>query len=641
MALRMMRENIRKFHWVLWIVIASFVLVYGYDYVQQREAPEAQPVLKVNGQEVPLIEVQRSLQAMSRFFQNQQPEQRKLLVNMILDSMINQILLNQLADRLGIVVTEEEANEVLRQQISALKNQVKAQNPDISEDELDQQVQAFLQNALVQQGYASLMDYRDEIIRSIRAQKVQQILGAPITVSPEEIRDFYEKEYVTVRFEYVHIRPDRYRAPQATEEELKAYYEAHRDRYMDKEKRRAEIYRIPIEAFISDIKVPEEEIKAYYEQHKDEFTEPPRVHARHILISTGERTPEEALQIAQELLDRIRNGEDFATLARTYSEDPGTRDQGGDLGWFSRGRMVKTFEDACFAAREGAVVGPIQTGFGYHIIQVLEKDPGGLQPLDKVRDIIVRKLAEPEARKKAESLAREIATALKSGTPIDAVNQKDRVKKETTPLFDVDTDTVPFAIRQSAFKLQNAGDTSEIIPLDDGYAVIRILEIRTPVPLAFESARNQVLQDWQEAKKLELAMKDAQELVRIAKEHQGDLKTAAEQLGFDLEEAGPLSRKDPFMAVPVKADFVQQLWQQPVQEVMGPISLAENGVLVYKITERHEFDEKDLKEKERSLKLRIIAQKRNLILQNIIKKLKEKAKIQRNEQLIQQLVTTG
>jgi parvulin-like peptidyl-prolyl isomerase len=92
------------------------------------------------------------------------------------------------------------------------------------------------------------------------------------------------------------------------------------------------------------------------------------------------RTEEEALALAKELVERLRAGEDFAELAREYSDDPGSKESGGDLGWFGRGRMVPEFEEAAFSLEPGEISDPVKTMFGYHIIQVLEKDPS--RPVD-------------------------------------------------------------------------------------------------------------------------------------------------------------------------------------------------------------------------------------------------------------------
>ncbi|MFZ5966672.1 MAG: peptidylprolyl isomerase [Bacillota bacterium] len=128
-----------------------------------------------------------------------------------------------------------------------------------------------------------------------------------------------------------------------------------------------------------EIKVTEEQIEAYYKDHKDEYSE--QVQASHILIKTVDDSmaplPEEQIQAAEkqirEIYDRVMNGEDFAKLATAYSQDPGSKDNGGDLGFFGRGMMVPEFEKAAFSLEIGKVSEPVKTEFGYHIIKVTGK----------------------------------------------------------------------------------------------------------------------------------------------------------------------------------------------------------------------------------------------------------------------------
>jgi peptidyl-prolyl cis-trans isomerase C len=149
---------------------------------------------------------------------------------------------------------------------------------------------------------------------------------------------------------------------------------------------------------IDNIEVSEEDIKAFYKEHESEYQTPEMVQARHILFRVDSDTsPEEKKEIlkkAEDILQRIKSGEDFAELAKEYSDDTITKENGGDLGFFGRGRMVKSFEDAVFALNSGEVSEIIETKFGYHIIKVDEKKAAALEPYDTVKDSIKQKLSQ-------------------------------------------------------------------------------------------------------------------------------------------------------------------------------------------------------------------------------------------------------
>jgi peptidyl-prolyl cis-trans isomerase C len=149
---------------------------------------------------------------------------------------------------------------------------------------------------------------------------------------------------------------------------------------------------------IKEINVSEEDINLYYKSHKNEFTVPEQVKARHILIrvdkSASEEDKKKAKEKAEALLKRIKNGEDFEKLASEFSEDPGSNKKGGDLGYFSRGRMIKSFEDVAFSLKPGEVSDVVETSFGYHIIKVEDRKPEELQPLEKVKDEVREKVFE-------------------------------------------------------------------------------------------------------------------------------------------------------------------------------------------------------------------------------------------------------
>ncbi|MEW6518524.1 MAG: peptidylprolyl isomerase [Thermodesulfobacteriota bacterium] len=145
--------------------------------------------------------------------------------------------------------------------------------------------------------------------------------------------------------------------------------------------------------------VPKEEVASYYENHSSEFEQGEQVQAQHILIrltaDAGPVDKEKARKTIGMLQDKLKNGESFATLAEQFSEDPGSKNKGGNLGYFSRGQMVKEFEDAAFATEPGKTSPPVQTTFGWHLIHVLDRKAPQKLPLAQVSK-------EIEARLKAE-----------------------------------------------------------------------------------------------------------------------------------------------------------------------------------------------------------------------------------------------
>jgi len=144
----------------------------------------------------------------------------------------------------------------------------------------------------------------------------------------------------------------------------------------------------------------DEEIKAYYQKNQIKFTVPEQVHARHILVSSKKK--------AEEILQSIHKGEDFSALAAAHSLDNSNKSRGGDLNWFPRGAMVKSFEDAAFAMKKkGALSKPVKTQFGWHIIQLLGRKPSSLQSLDDARAKIVELLHQQALTRWVEKAMQE------------------------------------------------------------------------------------------------------------------------------------------------------------------------------------------------------------------------------------------
>ncbi len=226
----------------------------------------------------------------------------------------------------------------------------------------------------------------------------QQSQKVGITVGQEQI----EKQLVAVKKHY----PDDATFKKALE---KAHYT---ESGIKDQLRRA----IAIEKFIdqelkSKIQITDKDVRDYYDNHKDLFRRPAQIRASHILVKLGpnptKEEKEKALKKIKKIQERLKKGDNFAELAKKYSEGPSAK-KGGDLGYFSRGQMVKPFEDAAFALDKGQVSDVVQTVFGYHLIKVTDKRPETTLPFEKVKDRLKQYLVEQKLQKMVRNYAENL-----------------------------------------------------------------------------------------------------------------------------------------------------------------------------------------------------------------------------------------
>jgi len=159
---------------------------------------------------------------------------------------------------------------------------------------------------------------------------------------------------------------------------------------------------------VGQVKVTQEDEAKFYQENQDKMKHPEQVRASHILLHFAKDTPpdQKAAQKAkaEEALAKARSGSDFGALAREYSQDPGSAQRGGDLGYFEKGRMVAPFDKAAFSMKVGAISDIVETDFGYHIIKVTDHRPEGVTPIDDVRQKIHEFLASQKVQGEVQKL---------------------------------------------------------------------------------------------------------------------------------------------------------------------------------------------------------------------------------------------
>jgi peptidyl-prolyl cis-trans isomerase C len=242
---------------------------------------------------------------------------------------------------------------------------------------------------------AKLSEIRQKMLNSLIEQELlhQESRAKGIKVDPADV-DGDLKQFKG-RFESEADYSEKMKEINYTEEALKAQIE----------KGRA-IRQLIDQEVVSGISISESSLKSYYDDHPDEFSLPEQVMASHILVkideNADEKTKAEARKKIETIQTKIKDGEDFAKLASENSDCPSSA-KGGDLGYFSRGQMVKPFEDAAFSLQPGQVSDIVETRFGYHLIKLVEKKPAGTRSFDEAKEGLQNKLEQESINEAVKS----------------------------------------------------------------------------------------------------------------------------------------------------------------------------------------------------------------------------------------------
>jgi peptidyl-prolyl cis-trans isomerase C len=239
-------------------------------------------------------------------------------------------------------------------------------------------------------------DFYRRVLDNLVARELllQEAKASGITASDDEVK----KQLAELK--------GRFPSPEKFQEELKK--EGMTEAELTQRARDAFVVQKLVESkVVGDIKVSDQEIKAFYDQNQKQMERPERVHARHILVSVPKGATAEQKQQARAkaegILAKVKAGGDFAKLAQESSDDPGSKQRGGDLGWFSHGQMVPAFDTATFALKKANDLAPVvETDYGFHVIQLVEHQDAGVMPLAEVKDNIAKFLTQKQQQEKVQ-----------------------------------------------------------------------------------------------------------------------------------------------------------------------------------------------------------------------------------------------
>jgi peptidyl-prolyl cis-trans isomerase D len=374
--LKVFRDNLKSLAWVLWVVIIVLVLSLAVEFGNSTpQGAEANVAATVGDETVSVDDFRRQYQQMEQMYRQIYGEQftpeiaqRLQLPMQALNRAVNQKILLAEAERLDLRVTDEELqSEILS--IAAFK------------DDKGRFIGQETYQRILQQNYYTVATFEEEMRKDILLKKLEDMLRANLYVSDTEVEQAYREQVERAKIRYVQLPRSRFlQGVEIPQSEIQAYYDAHKNEFKLPAQREVAYFLVEPARLAEQLKLTDQDLEAYYDAHKTEFSRQEQVRARHILVMVNDqRTDEQARQRIEEARTKLAGG-DFAAVAKAYSDDPGSKDSGGDLGVFGRGQMLPEFEQAAFSAEPGKLVGPVKTSAGYHLIEVSEKTAGGTQP---------------------------------------------------------------------------------------------------------------------------------------------------------------------------------------------------------------------------------------------------------------------
>jgi peptidyl-prolyl cis-trans isomerase D len=607
--------------WMIKVALGAVVVVFIFWGIWNPREARERYLVKIGNRAISIAEAKNYYQNLresyqARFGENFNEEMAKKigLKERAVKDLINRVLLLQEALRLGLRVGPEE--------VQASIEQYPAFQKDGTFD------RAIYLRAL-QRARITAKEFEAGQRQNLLISKVQGVVVSSAKVSDREVLDSYRHTFEKVNLDVLSLNPLDIKEGALTPEEVKGYFSEHREIFKIPAKVKVRYLLFNPKDYLKQVQVTSKEVENYYQNNPEKFGQPKRVKVRHILIKSESKDPE-ALAKARKKAESIREeavkGKDFAQLAKQYSEDPGTKDQGGDLGYITRGQVVPEFEEAAFSLKAGGISNVVQTPYGFHILKVDEIQEARVEPLEKVKDQIQTLLRTRKARELAHDEADQAYAVTSQEKPLDVFAKEKNLRIKETSLFSADDkiDLDP-KLRDSALSLSK-GDTSPVLRLGETFAVLQVVEKHEPHTPELKEVEGQVSEALRREKQKEKALAKAKEFLEKLKKG-ANYKTLASQEGFKIEETGFFDRG----ANPPKMGTSEEL-QRALSTLSTRNPFAENPIFlngkyfILRLREMKGVDQARFNSRKENYRQALLQEKQEMLLRNWLDDLLEQVK---------------
>lgn len=637
--LNVFRENLKSLKWVLWVVAASMTLYMGAFFNDSCGGPAGTWAARVNGTQIPAQELLNRTRQLDQQYQQafgadgyNQLRGSLRLGDQAMRALIDRELILADSRRMGIRATPEDVALAI------------TQSPNF-QDESGKFIGKESYEQLFTRRGSDVSTFETAVADDIVVQRWQQVVGQSVTADETELEELFRERTEKTAIKYfVAASADQPIETEISDADEAAWYAAHEDDYRRGERRRIRFLTVKRAEQRDLVEVSEAEVETYYNQNKSNYEFPEQRKARHVLVrvdaSADDAVKEEARQKAESALARAQAGEDFAAIATELSDDTVSAAQGGDLGWFGRGRMVPEFEEATFATAPGELAPLTETQFGYHVIFVEDTRDAGQTPLAEVADAIRRNLKERGAADRTDAEAQRIRAAIKNAGDLEAIASSegldiaDRIVSENDTLagLGASPDFLP-----AVYDLETGG-VAEPVRVLAGQAIVALAEIIPPGLAPLEDVRIEVRNDILNDRGRQTAFAQAEAAIA----GNANIDDAAAYLELEATESGDLGPTSSLAAAGAGPDDLLPLLFGDAVEVgdTGTV-IVPAGAMAYEVVRREAFDQDRFETEKLTLRGEIVRQRQGQLQQSLLDRMREDSKIETNNALVQQFNGLG
>ncbi len=633
-----MRRHKAWLQWSLVLVVLAFIIFYIPDFLRGSgaDATSGDTIASVEGRAITSGEFRRTYQAQLQAYRSayggnmsEQLLKQLGIEQQILQQMVDEQASLAEARKLGINVSDEE----VRQRIFAI--------PAFQDNGHFIGEQRYQQLLRLQRPPLSPSDFEDGIRRSLTVEKLRASLTDWLSVPEKELEQEYRRRNDKVKLAVVSFMADKFRSQAtATDQEVAAHFEAHKNEFKIPEKRKIRFLLIDVDVLRAKVVVPPADVERAYQDNIEQYSTPEQIRASHILLKTEGKDDAAVKAKIEDILKQARAGADFGDLAKKYSEDDSNAKNGGDLDYFGRGKMVPEFDAIAFTLQPGQISDVVKTQFGYHVIKLTDKKVGTTRTLAELRQQLTDQLSYERAQAQAADLSASLEKQITKASDLDKVAKAQGLTVQESGFFARDEPILglgpsPEAAAR-AFEMKT-GEVSPALRASRGFAFVTTTARQDSYVPKVDEVKDRVRDEVIKLKARELSRQKAAEVAAKLKTAP-DFEKAAKAAGAEAKTTELIARDAPIPDLGVAPAVEEAAFKMAVGATSDPIPV-DNGTAIIKVVEKQEVTPSDYALARDKFREELLTDRRNRFFGAYMMKAKKGMKIEVNREQLQKAVS--